>query len=523
MLGIAHASRSGAVHDKRSAERWLAEAPLVDPRRACFELTSLLEAIEDTSPKPRDYAEILAVLHRPVIQATTENSRKFAGRPLPLAPPDQAAFHQVFDLLATCARADQRLLHLAVDEKSGPLAKVVEHVAGGALEMLVEQLTVHYRARHEVEPELWQALHDIYQLAEEEGFTLTPLAQPGQRAPTCAELYARALVLHLSAPYSLSTRDFERARRWTRSWAAKISLTSIADGKERFVVDLGTAAPPRARNPETDTAPSIRFLQLSELRRSIRRRTRALEEEGRSPESLGLGRDCPDEEAILLLNHLQRQWAAPLARQFKRRTVSGRAELTSGFGAIHMAIGGKLARSQSSHWDFTERDSDDVRVREPSATDIMDSPSRAERWELVDETANGFRLRRRTQGAALQLRQLIALRPQGAGSFILCEIRWIMVAIDGSITIGVQALPGLPRPLSAQLPTRTSGGERTFVPTFLLTSTTGGEPSLILPTGWFVEDRELSVSVDIDIRTVRLTTIVQQGYDFERVKFLTLR
>lgn len=517
MLGVL-TSRAGAVHDKRSAERWLAEAPLVDPRRACFELTSLLEAVEDATPKPRDYAEILAVLHRPIVQAAAENARKFAGRPLPLAPSDEAAYHQVFDLLATAARAYQRLLHLAIDEKSSPLAKVVEHLAGGALEMLVEHLGAHYRARQEVDPELWQSLHDIYQLAEDEGFTLTPLAQPGQRMLTCAEIYARALVLQLAGPYSLSHREFELVRRWTRNWAGRVTVAALGDGKERFVVDLGTGAPPRARHPETDVSPTIRVIQMQELRRTLRRRLRAIEEEGRSPESLRLGRDCSDEDAIALLNHLLRQLTAPVVRQFKRRAVSGRAELASGFSAIHMAIGGRLGRSQNDHWDFTERETDDVRVREPAA-DLLEPASRAERWELIDETANGFRLRR----PALQHRQLVTLRPQGASNFILCEVRWLMMAIDGSVTIGVQALPGLPRPLSAQVPARVAGDERTFVPAFLLTSTTGGEPTLVLPAGWFEEDRELNVAVDIELRAVRLDSLVQRGHDYERVKFTTLR
>lgn len=510
-----------AVTDRKSAERWIASAPLIDPRRACFELTSILETIEDAAPKPRDYAEILAVLHRPVVLAATENGRKFSGRPLPLAPPDQAACDQVFDLLSTCVRAYRRLVNLAVDEKAAPLMKVIEQLVGCAIEMVVEHLAAHYRARQEVDPELWQSLHDLYQLAEDEGFTLTPLAQPGRRVLTCAELYARALIMHLAGPYSTSPREFELLRRWAKSWGGKVFLSAVAEGKERFVVNLATGDPPRARRPETDEGQSLRFIQLADLRRSVRRRIRAIEEDGRSAESLGLGNDCADEEAVALLTHLQRQWSAPLTRQFKRRPVAGRAELASGFEAIHQAIGGKIARSQNSHWDFTQRETDNIFTYGVSAGEVETSASRAERWELIDETANGFRLRRRADGARLQHRQLVALKPQGAGSFILCEIRWLMVAIDCSVTIGVQALPGLPRPLSAQPPV--ASGNRDLVASFLLSSTTGGEPSLILPRGWFEEDRELSVSVDVDLRTIRLNALVQQGHDYDRVKFTTIR
>jgi hypothetical protein len=139
-------------------------------------------------------------------------------------------------------------------------------------------------------------------------------------------------------------------------------------------------------------------------------------------------------------------------------------------------------------------------------------------WESLDESANGFRLCRRGGGTRLAHQQLIALKPQDARSFILSEVRWLMIGIDRAFTIGAAALPGLAKGVAVR-PMSLGTAPEPFTQAFLLPASPGGREALVLPTGWSQNGRELEVRIDEELVRVRLGPVLQRGYDFDRVAF----
>ncbi len=513
------------VADLKSCEAWLARAALADARQACRELTGLLESLEDISPPDGAFVEVLERLREPIVVAQAEHSKKFAGRPLPLKDYEVGAFEQVYDLWTTLGRAYKRLLRSAIEERSPHLAGKEALLAHRALDCVAELMMVHYRARRELDNELWQDLHQLYQTAEQQGVTMATVSA-GHRSKsvsTCGEVYVRALLLALANPHGLATRELQWTRRWATMWAYKVDLVAAAADAQGVAIDLaGNQSPAWIR---ADAAPpTTRFLEATNLRRSVRNRVKKLET-GVDPQTLGLGKDCVQPDVGRLLAQLARAWVeTPAPRQFTRRLVTARAELVSGLESIHLAISGKSFKSAGAgrHWDYSRRDAEQIAIyqgtRSAGAEDVPTAFS-AERWETLDESANGFRIRRKGPGERLSLAQLVGLRPAGARGFILSEVRWLMAGIDGSLTIGASALPGLAKAVAVRPASTPNNAPEPYVQAFLLPNAAAQPSSLVMPSGWYQSARELEVRDEDELMRVKLAGLAQRGYDFDRANF----
>ena len=78
--------------DLKSCEVWLAAAPMGDPRQACAAWLTLIEELADAPPARHSWQQILETLLPRVLAAISEQTRRFAGRPLPLSAPNELAF-----------------------------------------------------------------------------------------------------------------------------------------------------------------------------------------------------------------------------------------------------------------------------------------------------------------------------------------------------------------------------------------------------------------------------------------------
>ena len=516
------------VADLKSCEAWLARAALADARQACRELTGLLESLEEVSPAEAAYVEVLERLREPIVVAQSEHGKKFAGRPLPLKDYEIGAFEQVYDLWTTLGRAYKRLLRSAVEDASPDLVDKKALLAQRALDCVAELMMVHYRARRELENELWQDLHQLYEAAERAGVTMTTVSA-GHRSKsvsTCNEVYVRALLLALANPPGLATRELQWTRRWASMWAYKVDLVAAAEDAQGYAVDLAGNQPPAWIKADAATS-TTRFLETANLRRSVRSRVKKLES-GVDPQTLGLGKDCVQPDVGRLLAQLARVWVeVPAPRQFTRRLVAARAELVSGLESIHVAISGKAFKSAGAgrHWDYSRRDAEQIAIYQGARASESDDAAAAaaafaaEKWETLDESANGFRIRRKGPGERLSLGQLVGLRPAGARGFILSEVRWLMAGIDGSLTVGASALPGLAKAVAVRPASTSNNQPEAYVQAFLLPNAAAQPSSLVMPSGWYQQARELEVRDEDELIRVKLAGLAQRGYDYDRANF----
>lgn len=536
-----------SLPDLESCEQWLTTASMGDSRQACAAFIQQIGELAASPPRHAVYLQILERLRPLAKGALDENARRFAGKPLPLSPAEETALQQAFDLCRIMMRSYRRLLRAATRSElptpaSRELHGEIALLAARTVEFAGLQISTFYRARHEVPGECWHMLHECYTTADNLGVAQVALGQPGRHArriETAMSLYARPLLQSMAHPYGLPLRESQWLAAWLRKWSAKVlvvepgrSRTTGEHGAWSFDIH-GNAAPQwiPAGNAGSDVPGNvIRLLDTTELRRSLRKRLLALEA-GKSPADIGLGADCVQPAAGELLKVLLNTWcSAPPAPRFPRRAAKqGSTAVVAAAGLVgaHAVISGKSFEQEVRIWDYTRRGAaylqpDNRMDSNVLAADAPRSPDPAvvtEAWQLVDESAVGFRLIRQFAGARLAQRQLLAVRPHGASQFILSEVRWLTGGFDHSITVGTQALPGLATPCAVRPVAADPARPAAFVQALLLSVGRGLPPTLVLPAGSYQPERVLELRMEGSLVRVRLSGLAGRGFDYDRVAF----
>ncbi len=523
--------------DLKSCEAWLAAAPMGDPRQACAAWLALLEELADAPPPRHTWQQIIEALLPRVLAALSEQTRRFASRPLPLSAIDEFAFGQVRDLWRVLLRSYRSLLRAAVDAYDCPDALILP--ASRSTTFASEVIAACLLARREVSADLWQWLHVNYAFAEARGIAGKPVGDNSGRS--CAHAYVHALLFALARPQSLSQRDALWARAWARRFCHRVCIIPAGNdtatpGKESvahaYAVNLGGDTGPvwrPAHDLHDDTSAGsspLRFLDTQLLGQSLRKRLRLLEA-GEDPAALGLGKGCSQPGAGALLRHLLRAWcSAPAMPQYPRRGVGERhaaATVAVGLDAAHAAAGGRTPPRETHHWSYTRREFEHLYTLPHAAASDQASaplvqPPRLERWQVLDQSAFGFRLR--TVGTTrIAHRQLLALQAGGSAGFLLAEVRWLTQSPKDGVSLGVQVFPGLPRACSARAFSADPSCREDFSAAFMLPPAHGAQPSLILPAGTYQRDRRMELQMEATVVTVHLAGLLDRGFDYERVSY----
>jgi len=502
--------------DLKSCEDWLARAALADTPHACSAFLTLLEEIEAYPPRHSVYLQLLERLRYPVVLAQTEHAKRFAGQPLPLSHGEAAAFIQASDLWTAMLRGYVRLLGAALNGKHPELKPSLARLCQRVLACTGELIGAWVLARREFATDYWKLMHQAYSAAEAREVAEETVADLSVESSPMAA-YAEMLMLKLAQPYRLSHRELDWARKWVRHWAKEAVFSREAPRHGGHAVDLaGNSGPAWAMSAAGSV--SLRFLDLARVARLIKTRIRRLEE-GAEPAALGLGSDCTRLAAQDLLKTLGHAWFdAEPARDFPRRTSPSPMELVSGFAAIHHAIEGRPVAKSESQSSYSYGEAERLHTFRSELEPLATREARdqgLENWETLEESDDGFRLRRGTHGMRLAHRQLVALRPGGARQFILCHVDWLIEGPDQTLTIGARALKGVAKACAVRSSDR-SPPQRSDA--LMLPVAPGLSPALVLPAGWYRRAGELELELGNAIRRVTLSGLLERGFDYERVQ-----
>jgi len=515
-----------AFTSARGCRDWLAVQPLANPSHAQATLLRQINLRNRFVLAPAERLKILELLRDPIAFAQTESARKFAGRPLPLAPPEQAGM----DANRTLWQAVQTgYLHCLAACLEGN-ADVTPHAAlivQRVISAVRAELFDIYRAPTDPPAQLWRLLHRTYAAAE----NLAALSQPvndslqsTHPATSVVAAYAHTLLLHRASPYELSGRQLAQAERWLHRWSGKVAALNAPMPEPRvppLVVDLSADAP----ETSAEGGEQLRWLDLSELSRSVKRRIAHLQK-GESPASLGLGEDCVQPACENLLRHLYRNWfkgGAP--RQHPRHAGSGACQLVTGLDAIQYYLSGKIFRQPGQGDAMSKTQIEEIATFGRVATRHEDDYSKlqgfmVESWRVLDESATGFRLTRPLSQAGGRIGggQMVAVRPEGSRGYLLTVARWSRITA-GELQAGIQIMPGQPHAVALRGTGLTAVNEK-YRPGFRLPAVPALQypESVIVPAGWFRAGRIIEL-YEQSSRQIRLTRQLDRGSDFERCAF----
>ena len=512
-------------------QAWLATQPVTSTVQMQSILQRQLGLLNRTEMRAVVRFAILEELRDQLYRTQEECQTRFARRPVPLAIPEQAAYDasqgtwQAFS--AGYVRCLESLLggEVGINTKA---AVIVERI----MVTLVDMQADMYRASQLPSATHWRNLNQCFMAGEELGIVDVEVKdnlRNQHNSVSVMSLYIEAMLLHMASPTETSARQMAWLARWARTWSRKVVPISAVPEKVQSIPIYVALDKDEPASHFRSGSGNMRIFDTTELRRSLKKRLLLLAK-GEDPAKLQLGDDCVAPAVGVLLEKTYQRWCknASQLRKHERRNSKSECYVLCGFehvqGLFHTSTEVEVA-DDSLDFDRVRREREQTR----SLGEMVDSSPKktptkqlaGEAWHILDQSATGLRLLRpHARGQQrIAIGVLMAIRFKGESEqHILSSVRWTMVREDGSIEIGVQILPGMPKPIS--LIGVLKGGKRNVrgkafllpaVPALKETST------LVIPNGWFEAGR--MVEIYEMKQTIRLGQPLERGKDFDRVTF----
>lgn len=549
--------QSPAFFDVITCKGWLATVPLANAVQAQSTFLRQLGLLHRFTLPPNERLAILEVLRGPITRVQDDAVKKFASKPLPFAPHEQAALDSTLSVWHMLALGYLRCFDALVCGDTGVFsmsALLAQHtlvaadpkLAARAAKLAQRTLSVFAdwqvdfcRGAQLPDASYWKKLHEIFFAAETLGIAAHKVNDPvrhGKTPTSTLAAYAECHLLSTAKPHELPARHLAWVARWARRWGSKLALLKMPpeDISNRAVplwVDLESDQP---ANYSPQPSPGGRWLETTALRNSLAGRITLLEQ-GRAPVELQLGDDVTQPAATQVLQRVLQRWCKGGApRRHERHAANAGCSFIAGFEAVHYHLSGRQLFRAPSRDDATlrrEREEfetfGDRSHRTEGAAD-QDS-SHVENWQvmddwrLLDESASGLRIRRPLkEGVRIGAGMLVAEKAVGSQSFTLGNVRWALREGDDSLAAGIQLFPGEPRPVAIRTVeldgTRGNWRQGFLLPEFAALK----EPAtLIAPGGTFHIDRSIEMMVDQQLQVLKLLRVLDRGIEFERCNFQT--
>lgn len=511
-------------------QRWLDQLQLTNVQLAHSKLLIQLDELNRFPIRSTERLAILETLREPLEHVQQDYARKLFGKPLLLSEHEYITFVSIVSLWQGMVLGYQRCLQ---DYLRGD--RSIE--AQGALVcqrcLLYSGLEIfeYLRTGYEFDGNLWHQLHNLYAFTESEGLHLMPVADALHKtSTTCSNSYVKTLLACDARPAELSRSQLRLLDGWLSEWSREIQL------ERHFSVTAGDAVPLAVDLEGTQGLQSAtlvcdnqhtRYLALVPLSKLLRVKTILLQQ-GSSPEKVGLGRLPNADEGVELLSFLHYCWCeAHNQRSRPSRNVGKRMEVCHQPMQIFGQLQGKHFAQPFQQITAANRQREEAfeRVDKPAVdthrADTLDF------WSIEDDGLLGVQLLREAPFSLHRLHhgQLLALRIQDSGRFMLGVSTWLKVARSGRLQMGARYFPGVPEPVWVRHYGLNQANEP-YQAGFLLPAVRelNIPSSLLLPIQFFQAGKALEMLTTKDVKaTLKMGFSVERGADYERISFDPLR
>lgn len=336
----------------------------------------------------------------------------------------------------------------------------IPQIAGRAIRGFADIFKWRYFRYEKVEDKLWLRLHNLYRIAEFDGFqnNRMKLYAADAKPSSCMEEYLQALLLSPLGAGSLAPKQIEMVDHWLDNWGELTKLESGYDAtRHYFFINTEKGHGLKRIRPNATIESSFRFVDTERLQENIQQIERALKS-GALPPSLGLGEEFRLPDGYDLLKHASNEWAATNERERRvnnREPIQGRCEVVRDLGSICKRIESELDISTGgSNQQLSTEEILDIKLygfvteRTKSAVSQRALGNRdlsAEQWPLFDRSDTGIGVMLKGEESEwVKVGKLLAIRLDPTHPWQIGVIRRITRMHDDMRKIGVQTLSSAP-------------------------------------------------------------------------------
>lgn len=540
--------------DLPACTAWIKRLLLLQPALVQVQLLEQVRLLNGYTLPSLIRLNLLEALQTPVRFVQSEIAQRFAGKPLPLAPDEQAGAGSTqalwHALLLGYLRCLDRLL--AGDASLTPCAALI---CQRPLALLADAYCDLVRAGRVADASLWRTAYAIYASAERLGVTQTPLgdslrdtsARESSAAPegrrmtvTPDAAFAELVLLAAASLHELAPGEQRWVIGWARRWSGKLAIQAATpewQGALPLCVDLAGAEPPRFL---PYSGPGARWLATDALRHSLKRRIARLArgDPADTPERLGLGAECTQPECAAALQRLYPRWVkGGVKRRFERHPLSGACRLVLAIEAIHYYVSGhqRFRPPGSTTADELRRQREELALFDTISSRFNEGYSQdqgyrlehwnaVEDWGLFDRAERGLSLTRSlaAEGGRLERGRLVLALPAVSSEMLLGVVRW-MQQRDDLLVLGIELVSGRAQPVAVRR-TGAMAAPEPYQRGFLLHQAAPDDapPQLLLPPAYYKAERILEVWTPMATRRYKLLELLERGVDFESASAIAL-
>lgn len=394
----------------------------------------------------------------------------------------------------------------------------------------------------------WETVHDLIGIVNGLGvMRLSQILYPDQTpARSALHAYMAGLYFELAPVSNLVPLQFEVLQRWLQQHAAAFELTETPHDASTHVLDIAMHTPPQRFDPQRPLRGTrLHYCSTRRMRGNILKLAQFTRPQATLPEWLQPFH-AHNEQISALVELLLRHWTEqPPERSSVREAGECNLRVVSGLSlARRMIACSAFARSgRSLNYRGTElsnlfneyrfgrgapvRATEDETPPDPMETllrlETSGDKQMMEEWRQSDVSAQGLGATSLALRARNRIGELISYRRESEIEWHLGILRRISRTPQRRISYGLETLPGPAQCAQVRNPDLKLGiwaeafeAGNGFIDAILLTPESC---QLLVPTGLFSPALVLTLAVDGTQSTIKLTEKIDQGNEWELVRF----
>ena len=518
--------------DARTCKGWLKSIPLTNIPQAQQNILDALRFLNRSAEfVAMERLTCMEMLRDKVAYLLAEQRVRYTGKTVPLSHGDNAAWLISRTLLTEMESGYRRCWQDAAGE--GPLAAHGALIIQRVMRYIGLQMLIAGFIYRRFDLSLWTRLHAQWREAEARGLAAKRVKDSVGSIDgysTVQQAYAAVLLGQAANVHELTPRQIDFVDAVLKRFGHKAEIATDAKPNPLGMVcavDLLAAAGCNFIAPG-DPADHLRFLQLDELSKSLRRRIKKLTD-GEEPSSMDLPADWSAAEAREQLQRLHRLWCEGIAsRPIASIPAEKEAQLVFGISATHFFMSGDAFEQPDVPRELTRQEMNDItmfgKVSEATArARYAEFNYGTETWSIIDENRGYLRLLRPPNSShGMAIGKLVGIKIGRQDGFYLGVVRELSEELDAAVHATLAMLPGKPEATSVRSADDRDRGGGKYVQGFRLPPMESMKipETLVVPAAFAQRGRGIDIfhAGHGSPKTVKLLEFVERGLDFDRVK-----